>query len=111
MLATPAGADKVTRFLRALIKAEAIAAANRSEVTSYLNARFGMTKEEVDQQEDVMERVLKFDATFFSDFCSENRWQERAGLQTHPSDLSQWVWEDGLRAIDPSLVTPAPPPC
>ena len=111
LLATPKGADEVTRFLRALVKGQAIAAANVPEVTSYLEARFGMSAAEVKEQEDVMERVLKLDATFFGDFCSENCWQERAGLQKQPSDLAKWVWPDGLRAVDPARVSPAPPPC
>jgi hypothetical protein len=58
-----------------------------------------------------MERVLKLDAQFFGDFCSENRWQQRAGLQKEPSDLGKWTWPDGLKAIDPTLVAAAPPPC
>jgi hypothetical protein len=58
-----------------------------------------------------MERVLAFDATFFDDFCSENRWQQRTGLHSGPSDLGQWVWTDGLKSLDPTFVVAAPPPC
>lgn len=110
-LATPEGADKAKRFLRALRKGAAIAAADKDSVVAYLNNRFKLTEQEVMDQRAFMERVLKIDKTFFDDFCSENRWQQKAGLQKGPSDLSKWVWEEGLKSIDPSLVVAAPPPC
>ena len=110
-LATPKGAEVTTRFLRALRKGADAAAHDLPTVTSYLENRFGLTETEIHQQEAVMERVLKMDATFFQDFCSENQWQQHAGLRSGPSDLAKWTWPDGLRAIDPTLVTPAPPPC
>jgi ABC-type nitrate/sulfonate/bicarbonate transport system substrate-binding protein len=110
-LATPEGADIAVRFLRATRKGAVIAAADEKGVIADLNQRFGLSKADVLLQRGIMERVLKFDATFFSDFCSENRWQERAGLQSEPSDLSKWVWPEGLKSIDPKLVVAPPPPC
>jgi ABC-type nitrate/sulfonate/bicarbonate transport system substrate-binding protein len=110
-LATPEGADKAKRFLRAVRKGAEIAAADFPGEVSYLNQKFGMTEKDVRDQAGIVERVLKFDKVFFDDFCSENRWQERTGQQSKPSDLGQWIWPDGLKSIDPSLVVPAPPPC
>jgi NitT/TauT family transport system substrate-binding protein len=110
-LATPEGADKTKRFLRAVRKGAEMAAADQASVVEYLNKRFGLTEQEVMDQRAFMERVLKMDATFFEDFCSENRWQQRAGMWSGPSDLSKWVWGEGLQSIDPSLVVAAPPPC
>jgi len=110
-LATPEGADLATRFLRAARKGAEAAAANPKAVAAYLNKKFGFSEAEVAAQHAVMERVLKLDAQFFGDFCNENRWQQRAGLQKEPSDLGKWAWPDGLKAIDPALVAAAPPPC
>jgi hypothetical protein len=76
-----------------------------------MKQKFGTTTTEVRDQDSLIERVLRFDRVFFDDFCSENRWQQRTGQQNGPSDLSEWVWPDGLKAIDTSLVVPAPPRC
>lgn len=110
-LATPEGADIAKRFLRAARKGAEMAAADPKAIAAYLNKKFGFTEAEVESQHAVMERVLKLDEQFFADFCNENRWQQRAGLQTAPSDLAKWVWPDGLKSIDPKLVGAAPPPC
>ena len=110
-LASPAGADAVKRFLRVLIQATDAATANLPEMITLLNQRLGLTPEEITAQTAIGERLVKFDQGFFDDFCSENRWQQRAGLRTGPSDLSQWIWKDGLDSIDPARVVPAPPPC
>jgi NitT/TauT family transport system substrate-binding protein len=110
-LATTEGADRTKRFIRALIKGAKIAAEDTNGVVEELKRRFSLTEQEVMDQRAFMERVLKIDQTFFNDFCSENRWQQKAGLQKGPSDLSQWVWPDGLQSIDPARVVAAPPPC
>lgn len=110
-LATPMGREKTIRFLRALRTGAEAAANDFPTLAGYMKQKFGMTEAEVRDQDSLIERVLKFDSVFFDDFCAENRWQERTGQQKGPSDLSKWVWEDGLKAIDTSLVVPAPPPC
>jgi len=110
-LATPEGADKAKRFLRAVRKGAEIAAADFPSEAAYLNQKFGMTEKDVRDETEIIERVLKFDQVFFDDFCSENRWQQRTGQQSEPSDLGKWIWPDGLKSIDPALVVPAPPPC
>ena len=110
-LATPAGADAVTRFLRVLITSSDMAAADLPGMITLLNQRLGLTAAEVTAQTAIAERVVKLDQTFFDDFCSENRWQQRAGLRPGPSDLSKWIWPAALEAIDPKLVVAAPPPC
>ena len=110
-LATPEGADKAKRFLRALRKGAELAAADFAGEAAYLNQKFGLSEKDVREEYDILGRVLKFDRVFFDDFCSENRWQQRTGQQSGPSDLGQWVWPDGLKSIDPALVAPAPPPC
>src|SRR5262249_39781232 len=110
-LATPTGREKTIRFLRALRKGADAAANDFPTLAAYLTQKFGMTEAEVRDQDAIVERILKFDRVFFDDFCAENRWQERTGQQKGPSDLSEWVWEDGLKSIDASLVVPPPPPC
>jgi ABC-type nitrate/sulfonate/bicarbonate transport system substrate-binding protein len=110
-LADPKNADTMKRFLRALLKGAGIGAANEAETIAELRKRFGYAEEEITVYRGIMERVLKFDAAFFADFCSENKWQQRAGLRSGPSDLGEWVWQDGLKSIDPKLVAPPPPAC
>jgi ABC-type nitrate/sulfonate/bicarbonate transport system substrate-binding protein len=110
-LATSEGADKAARFLRAVRKGADLAANDFTADAAVLNTRFGLNQAEVREQYDIVERVLKFDKVFFDDFCSENRWQQRTGQQAGPSDLGRWIWPDGLKSIDPALVTQAPPPC
>lgn len=110
-LATPEGADKAKRFLRAVRKGAEVAAGDFPATAAYLKQKFGLSEAEVKDQHEIMERVLKFDKVFYDDFCSENQWQQRTGQQKGPSDLGKWIWPDGLRSIDPGLVTPAPPPC
>jgi ABC-type nitrate/sulfonate/bicarbonate transport system substrate-binding protein len=110
-LATPEGADKAKRFLRAVRKGATVAASDFPATAAYLNQKFGLSEKDVRQQADIIERVLKFDKVFFDDFCGENRWQERTGQQNGPSDLGKWIWPDGLRSIDPALVVAPPPPC
>ncbi|WP_075213906.1 ABC transporter substrate-binding protein [Mongoliimonas terrestris] len=109
-LADPANADKVRRFVAALQEGRKIAEAEEEETIAYLDKRFGLTREEVLTSRGIMERVLKIDDVFFEDFCRENKWQQRAGLRSEPSDLGEWVW-DGLKELDPTLVAEAPPPC
>jgi NitT/TauT family transport system substrate-binding protein len=110
-LADPKNADKVVRFLKSLREGAEIAAKDAEGATAVLVKRFGLTPEEIAEYRGIMERVLKQDDAFFADFCSENKWQQRAGLRPGPSDLADWVWPDGLKAIDPKLVVAAPPPC
>jgi NitT/TauT family transport system substrate-binding protein len=111
VLATPEGADRVTRFLRAMRRGAEIAATDMPSVVAYMNRRFGMSEAETQTQAALIGRVMRFDTQFYEDFCSQNRWQQRAGLRTGPSNLADWVWLDGMRAIDPALAPPAPPPC
>lgn len=110
-LADAKNADKVTRFLRALRKGAELAAADEAGTQAVLIRRFGFSPEEVKQYRSISERVLKLDQTFFDDFCSENKWQQRAGLRPGLSDLADWTWSAGLKAIDPSLAVAPPPPC
>jgi hypothetical protein len=54
---------------------------------------------------------LAFDTGFFSDFCSLSQWAQSAAIIKGKSDLSGFVWTDGIKAVDPKLVAVTPPPC
>ncbi len=110
-LATPEGADKVTRFIRATRKGAEAAAADFPAVVAYVQQKFGMSENATKEQYDLNERVLRFDKGFYDDFCSESRWAQKNGAMTGQSDLSKFAWPDGTKAIDPTLVVDAPPPC
>ena len=47
----------------------------------------------------------------WKDYCSMAAWMREENLLKDKLDLKQFVWLDGLRAIDPKLVTEPPPPC
>ncbi len=87
------------------------AAADYPAVVAYVQQKFGMSEAATKQQYELNERVLKFDTAFFDDFCSESHWAQANDAMKGKSDLAKFVWPDGTKAIDPSLVVAAPPPC
>jgi hypothetical protein len=36
---------------------------------------------------------------------------QKSGISKEKADLSKFIWVDGVKAVDPSLVKAAPPPC
>lgn len=110
-LATPENADAATKFVAATRKGAEVAAKDFPEVAKYVQVKFGIDEKAAKEQYDLSERVLAIDQGFFDDFCSISKWLQRTGGATGPTDLSGFIWTDGLKKIDPKLVTATPPPC
>lgn len=110
-LATPEGHDAAMRFVRATMKGAKVAEKDFNSVYAYAKAKYGMSQADVREQYDYLSRSLAFDHVFFADFCSLSEWAQHAGLIQGKSNLADFVWTDGVKAVDPKIVIAAPPPC
>ena len=84
------GADKIQRFLRAIIK-------GREKATR--------------DQWDTNTRPIALDKVYYEDFCSLSKWARNEGLTKEPVDFTKLTWPNGLRAINPKLAEAPPAPC
>jgi ABC-type nitrate/sulfonate/bicarbonate transport system substrate-binding protein len=105
------GADKVTRFLRAIIKGRAKAESDFKAVAAFAAKTYSLSEKATRDQWDTNTRPIALDKVYYDDFCSLSKWAQGAGLQKEPVDFTKLTWPNGLRAIDPKLATPPPPPC
>ncbi len=110
-LATPAGRDATTRFLRAVVKGRDVAQKDFKAVAAYGKEKLGLTEAAVKEQWDIMHRPIALDKTYYDDFCSLSKWAQREKLTEQPLDFSKFLWPDGLRAVDPKLVDAPPGAC
>jgi ABC-type nitrate/sulfonate/bicarbonate transport system substrate-binding protein len=110
-LATPEGHEAAMRFVKATAKGSKVAASDFASVYAYAKEKFGMSEEDVKEGYKYLVRPLAFDTGFFSDFCSLSQWAQSAAIIKGKSDLSGFVWTDGIKAVDPKLVAVTPPPC
>lgn len=110
-LATPAGRDAATRFLRAVLKGRDVAQRDFKAVAAYANKNLGLTEAATKEQWEIMHRPIALDKTYFDDFCSLSKWAQREKVTDQPLDFGRFLWTDGLRAADPRLVDAAPGPC
>jgi ABC-type nitrate/sulfonate/bicarbonate transport system substrate-binding protein len=110
-LATPQGKDAATRWLRATMKGRDVAAKDFGAVAAYAAANLGLSEKATKDQWDTNIRPLALDKIYYSDFCSLSDWGRGANALDSKIDFSQLTWGDGLKAIDPKLVDPPPPPC
>jgi NitT/TauT family transport system substrate-binding protein len=110
-LASPQGKDIATRWLRATIKGRDVAAKDFKDVAAYAAAKFGLSEKATRDQWDTNIRPIALDKIYYSDFCSESRWAQGEKQTEGKIDYTKFTWPDGLKAIDPKLVDPPPPPC
>jgi len=110
-LATPEGKEIATRFLRAMIKGAEFAEANFEAVAKYNADNFGLSEEATRFQWEINGRHLGFDGVFFQDYCNLAEWMRQTGLMEGPFDVREYIWTEGLMAIDPQLVAEIPDPC
>jgi ABC-type nitrate/sulfonate/bicarbonate transport system substrate-binding protein len=110
-LETPEGRDKAMRFVRATMKGAKVAESDFAAVAAYTKENFGMSEQATHEQYDYLIRPLAFDKVFFNDFCSLSAWMQKANISKEKADLSKFIWTDGVKAVNPSLVIAAPPPC
>jgi ABC-type nitrate/sulfonate/bicarbonate transport system substrate-binding protein len=105
------GADKVQRFLRAIIKGRAKAESDFKAVAAFAAKTYSLSEKATKDQWDTNTRPIALDKVYFDDFCSLSKWAQGAGLQTGQLDFSKLTWPNALRAIDPKLAIAPPPPC
>ena len=56
-------------------------------------------------------RDIGLDDIFFKDFCTLAGWMRENGLMKEQFNLKEFIWIDGLEAVNPKLVGTVPPPC
>jgi ABC-type nitrate/sulfonate/bicarbonate transport system substrate-binding protein len=105
------GADKVQRFLRAILKGRAKAEGDFNAVAAYAAKTYSLSEKATRDQWETNIRPIALDRVYYQDFCSLSKWAQGAGLTSQPVDFSKLTWPNALRAIDPKLAEPAPPPC
>lgn len=110
-LATPQGRDIATRWLRATAKGRDVAEKDFKDVAAYAAANYGLSEKATKDQWDTNKRVIAIDNVYYSDFCSLSRWAQREKQTDGKIDFTKLTWPDGLKAINPKLVDPPPPPC
>jgi len=110
-LNSPEGADKVVRFLRAIIKGRAKAQGDFKAVAAFAAKTYSLSEKATRDQWETNIRPIALDKVYYDDFCSLSKWARGAGLTSQPVDFKKLTWPDGLRAIDPKLAQTPPPPC
>jgi NitT/TauT family transport system substrate-binding protein len=110
-LASSEGKDIATRWLRATIKGREVAEKQFAAVAAYAKSSLDLSEKATREQWDTNIRPLALDKIYYQDFCSLSQWAQKDKATDQPIDFSKLTWPDGLRAIDPKLVEPPPPPC
>jgi ABC-type nitrate/sulfonate/bicarbonate transport system substrate-binding protein len=110
-LATPEGKDIATRWLRATIKGRDVAEKDFTAVAKYAADKLSLSESATKEQWDTNNRPIALDKVYYSDFCSLSRWGQSEKTTDGKIDFTKLTWPDGLKAIDPKLVDPPPPPC
>jgi ABC-type nitrate/sulfonate/bicarbonate transport system substrate-binding protein len=105
------GADKVQRFLRAILKGKQKAESDFKAVAAFASKTYGLSEKATRDQWETNNRPIAIDKVYYDDFCSLSKWAQAAGLQKGTLDFTKLTWPNALRAIDPKLATPPPPPC
>ena len=105
------GADKVTRFLRAVMKGRAKAESDFKAVAAFAAKTYSLSEKATRDQWDTNIRPIALDKVYYDDFCSLSKWAQGAGLTSQALDFTKLTWPNGLRAIDPKLVVAPPAAC
>jgi ABC-type nitrate/sulfonate/bicarbonate transport system substrate-binding protein len=105
------GADKIVRFLRAVLKGRAKAESDFKAVAAFAAKTYSLSEKATRDQWDTNIRPVALDKVYYDDFCSLSKWAQGAGLTSQPLDFAKLTWPNALRTIDPKLVTPPPPAC
>src|SRR4051812_46950247 len=105
------GADKIARFLRAILKGKAKAEGDFKAVAAYAAKTYSLSEKATRDQWETNTRPIALDKVYYQDFCSLSKWARDAGLTTQPVDFTKLTWPNGLRAVDPKLAEAPPAPC
>ena len=110
-LNSPDGADKVTRWLRAVMKGRAKAESDFKAVAAFAAKTYSLSEKATRDQWETNIRPIALDKVYYDDFCSLSRWAQAEKMTDQKIDFKQLIWPDGLQAINPKLVDAPPPPC
>jgi len=110
-LNTADGADKIQRFLRAIMKGRDKAEGDFKAVAAYAAKTYSLSEKATRDQWETNLRPIALDKVYYQDFCSLSKWAQGAGLTTQPVDFTKLTWPNGLRAINPKLAEAPPAPC
>jgi len=110
-LNTPDGADKATRFLKAVMKGRQKAESDFKAVAAFAAKTYSLSEKSTRDQWETNTRPLALDKIYYDDFCSLSKWARGAGLSTQMLDFRKLTWPNGLRAIDAKLAETPPAPC
>jgi NitT/TauT family transport system substrate-binding protein len=110
-LASADGADKVTRFLRAVLKGKEKAEKDFKAVAAYAQATYSLSEAATRDQWDTNTRPIALDKVYYGDFCSLSKWAQGEKITSQPLDFTKLTWPNGLKAVDPKLADTPPPPC
>lgn len=105
------GADRIQRFLRAILKGRDKAEKDFAAVAAYAAKTYSLSEKATREQWETNTRPIAIDKVYFQDFCSLSKWAQGAGLTTQAVDFGKLTWPNGLRAIDPKLADAPPAPC
>ena len=110
-LSSADGADKVQRFLRAIMKGRAKAESDFKAVAAFAQKTYSLSEKATRDQWETNIRPIALDRIYYQDFCSLSKWAQGAGLTSQRLDFTKLTWPNGLRSIDPKLVAPPPTAC
>jgi len=110
-LASPEGKEIATRWLRATIKGRDVAEKDFKSVAAYAAKTLNLSEKATKDQWDTNTRPIALDQVYYDDFCSLSKWARGANAIPEKIDFSKLTSGEPLKAIDPKLVTPPPPPC
>ena len=110
-LAKEENAKKATAYLRAAIKGKEVAERDYPSVLAYGKEKFSMEEPVVQATWKTNVRMITLNDITWKDYCSMAAWMRQEGLLKDKFNLKDFVWIEGLKAIDPKLVTEPPPPC
>ncbi len=110
-LSSADGADKVVRFLRAIMKGRDKAQSDFKAVAAYAAKVYSLSEKATRDQWDTNIRPIALDKVYYEDFCSLSKWARGEGLTKEPVDFTKLTWPNGLRAINPKLAEAPPAPC
>ena len=94
-----------------MLKGADFAAKNFPAVAKYNADNFKLSEKAVRDQWEINVRAIGFDEVFFKDFCNLAEWMRANDLMKGPFDVKEYIWTDGLTAIDPKLVGNISGPC
>ena len=107
-----ANRDVVIRYLRALRRSGTEVTRDKELAATLVDKRYGLKPDQFLPYIHLVGWLMAFDKGFYDDFSDQFLWAKETGMiKPEPRlDFREWCYFDGLRALDPALVTPPPAP-